>query len=193
MQSGGRHQPVWAIRFARDDKREGSASMDEGDWDGRVRCAASLERDLSIRITKPNENVKSKFVIPSEPGFPATLQWTQPRVRFSVGENRMKSVNANKINRKSGEAEGSAVRPGWLLKASGSHTRSEAQFSFIFSLRHNKTKTHHPRKIRPFSAAPHFLSRRIRCRYRFAWATSRMICSFNASGVGQRRSSRSRR
>ncbi len=26
----------------------------------------------------------------------------------------MKSVNANKINRKSGEAEGSAVRPGWL-------------------------------------------------------------------------------
>jgi hypothetical protein len=28
----------------------------------------------------------------------------------------MKSVNANKINRKSGEAEGSAVRPGWLPK-----------------------------------------------------------------------------
>jgi hypothetical protein len=49
------------------------------------------------------------FVIPSEAGFPATLHWTQPRVRFSVGENRMKSVNANKINRKSGEAEGSAV------------------------------------------------------------------------------------
>src|SRR5580704_9263318 len=56
------------------------------------------------------------FVIPSEPGFPATLHWTQPRVRFSVGENRMKSVNANKINRKSGEAEGAAVRPGWLPK-----------------------------------------------------------------------------
>jgi hypothetical protein len=33
-------------------------------------------------------------------------------VRFSVGENRMKSVNANKINRKSGEAEGSAVAGG---------------------------------------------------------------------------------
>jgi hypothetical protein len=28
----------------------------------------------------------------------------------------MKSVNANKINRKSGEAEGPAVRPGWLPK-----------------------------------------------------------------------------
>ena len=100
--------------FARDDKGEGSASIDEGDWDGRARCAASIERSLSIRITKPNESVKSKFVIPSEPGFPATLLWTQPRVRFSEGENRMKSVNANKINRKSGEAEGSAVRPGWL-------------------------------------------------------------------------------
>jgi hypothetical protein len=45
----------------------------------------------------------------ASPGFPATLHWTQPRVRFSVGENRMKSVNANKINRKSGKAEGSAV------------------------------------------------------------------------------------
>jgi hypothetical protein len=55
------------------------------------------------------EALPSSFVIPSEPGFPATLHWTQPRVRFSVGENRMKSVNANKINRKSGEAEGSAV------------------------------------------------------------------------------------
>jgi urocanate hydratase len=34
-----------------------------------------------------------------------------PKLRFSVGENRMKSVNANKINRKSGEAEGPAVLP----------------------------------------------------------------------------------
>jgi hypothetical protein len=53
-----------SLGFARDDKGEGSASMDEGDWDGRVRCAASIERSLSIRITKPNESVKSKFVIP---------------------------------------------------------------------------------------------------------------------------------
>jgi hypothetical protein len=50
------------------------------------------------------------FVIPSLPGFPATLHVTQPRVRFSVGENRMKSANAIKINRKSGVAEGPAVR-----------------------------------------------------------------------------------
>jgi hypothetical protein len=71
--------------FARDDKGEGSASIDEGDWDGRVRCAASVERDLSIRITKPHESVKSKFVIPSE-------------------------------------AEGSAVRPGWLPSFGFSYT-----------------------------------------------------------------------
>ena len=49
-------------------------------------------------------------LIPSEAGFPATLHWTQPRVRFSVGENRMKSANAIKSNRKSGVAEGPAVR-----------------------------------------------------------------------------------
>jgi hypothetical protein len=34
---------------------------------------------------------------------------------------------------------------------------------------------------------------RIKCRYRFAWPTSRMICSFKASGEGHRRSSRRRR
>ena len=84
-----------SLGFARDDKGEGSPSIDGGDWDGRVRCAASLERNLSIRTTKPNESAKSKFVIPSE-------------------------------------AEGSAVRPGWLLEASGSYAPSEARFSFIF-------------------------------------------------------------
>jgi hypothetical protein len=55
-----------SLGFARDDKGEGSAFIDEGDWDGRVPCAASVERSLSIRITKPNESVKSIFVIPSE-------------------------------------------------------------------------------------------------------------------------------
>jgi hypothetical protein len=38
-----------------------------------------------------------------------------------------------------------------------------------------------------------FPSNRIKCRYRLAWPTSRMICSFNNSGDGQRRSSRRRR
>jgi hypothetical protein len=51
------------------------------------------------------------LVIPSEPGFPATLHWTQPRVRFSVRENRMNLANATNLNRKYGEAEGPAVRP----------------------------------------------------------------------------------
>ena len=122
-------------RFARDDKGEGSASIDEGNWDGRVRCAASIERSLSIRITKPNESVKFKFVIPSEPGFPATLHWTQPRVRFSVGENRMKSVNANKINQEIRD-EGSAVRPDGSPSFGFSHT----PFSLITEVRYGPAK-----------------------------------------------------
>ena len=47
----------------------------------------------------------------------------------------MKFANATKFYRKSGATEGSAVRPGWLPKASGSHTRSlgpEAGFSWNF-------------------------------------------------------------
>ena len=84
----------------------------------RVRCAASKSNSESLPsvFTKPNESVKSKFVIPSEPGFPATLHWTQPRVRFYVGENRMKSVNANKINQEIRGSPAMPVRPGWLPK-----------------------------------------------------------------------------
>jgi hypothetical protein len=41
----------------------------------------------------------------SEPGFPATLCQTRPRVRLSLKERRMRSANAIKIHRKSGEAE----------------------------------------------------------------------------------------
>ena len=67
------------------------------------------DRSVHPSVTAAKVSAALPFVIPSEPGFPATLHWTQPRVLFSVGENRMKSVNANKINRKSGEAEGSAV------------------------------------------------------------------------------------
>ena len=79
------------------------------DVDGRaVRFALCVQLSQSLTTTA-EVSATLPFVIPSEPGFPATLHWTQRRVRFSVGENRMKSVNANKINRKSGEAEGSAV------------------------------------------------------------------------------------
>ena len=78
-----------------------------------ARCGIPLlfPSDSFIHSPLPHGSTTLPFVIPSEPGFPATLRWTQPRVRFSVGENRMKSVNANKINRKSGEAEGPAVLP----------------------------------------------------------------------------------
>jgi hypothetical protein len=41
----------------------------------------------------------------SVPGFPATLHWTWPRVRLSVRERRMKSINATKSHRKSGGAQ----------------------------------------------------------------------------------------
>ncbi len=56
-----------SLGFARDDKGEGSASIDEGDWDGRVRCAASIERSLSIRIAKPNESAKFKLSSRAKP------------------------------------------------------------------------------------------------------------------------------
>jgi hypothetical protein len=41
----------------------------------------------------------------SEPGFPATQCYTRPRVRLSLKERRMRSANAIKVHRKSGEAE----------------------------------------------------------------------------------------
>src|SRR5580698_1318887 len=41
----------------------------------------------------------------SVPGFPATPHWTQPRVRLSVRERRMKCINATKFHRKSGGAQ----------------------------------------------------------------------------------------
>jgi hypothetical protein len=41
----------------------------------------------------------------SLPGFPATLHWTEPRMRLSVTERRMKCTSATKLNRKSGGAK----------------------------------------------------------------------------------------
>ncbi len=57
----------------------------------------------SINATKINR----KF---GKPSFLPRCSATQPRVRFSVGENRMKSTNATKINRKFG-------KPSFLLCA----------------------------------------------------------------------------
>jgi hypothetical protein len=37
-----------------------------------------------------------------EPGFPATLHWTEPRVRLSVKKGALKFANANNLDRKSG-------------------------------------------------------------------------------------------
>jgi hypothetical protein len=58
----------------------------------------------------------------SEPGFPATRHWALQRVRLSLKERRMHLAEPNKFNRKSGEAEGSAVLrtpPGNVFRGSG--------------------------------------------------------------------------
>jgi len=41
----------------------------------------------------------------SEPGSPATPHWTEPRMRLSIKERRMKLANAASLNRKSGVAK----------------------------------------------------------------------------------------
>jgi hypothetical protein len=45
------------------------------------------------------------FPLSSRPGFPVTQHWTRPRVRLSLKERRMRSVNATKFHRKSGGAK----------------------------------------------------------------------------------------
>src|SRR5271168_280590 len=78
-----------------------------------------MERLRSIEAaqgTLPSQSPSSMEALPSPLSSRANPDFLprctrQPRVRFSVGENRMKSVNANKINRKSVEAEGPAVPP----------------------------------------------------------------------------------
>jgi hypothetical protein len=39
---------------------------------------------MVARTTKFKESATLPFVIPSEPGFPATLHWREPRVRLSA-------------------------------------------------------------------------------------------------------------
>jgi hypothetical protein len=58
---------------------------------------ASVRQPLSIdRMLSP---------LSSRLGFPATLHWTRSRVRLSLKERRMKSVNATRFHRKSGRAK----------------------------------------------------------------------------------------
>jgi hypothetical protein len=82
-----------SLGCARDDKGEGGASMEGGCW----ARATSVQRLLSMEA--------SPFPLSSRPGFPATLHRTRSRVRLSLKERRMRSVNATKFNRKSGGAQ----------------------------------------------------------------------------------------
>ena len=53
-------------------------------------CLRQVEGEMNdihgivARTTKFKESATLPFVIPSEPGFPATQHWTAPRVRLSV-------------------------------------------------------------------------------------------------------------
>jgi hypothetical protein len=69
---------------------------------------------MGLRPAQGDENVSvqllpfmepTPFPLSSRPGFPATLHWTRSRVRLSLKERRMRSVNATKFHRKSGGAK----------------------------------------------------------------------------------------
>jgi hypothetical protein len=62
-------------------------------------------------LAAPNKSRRPQLVIPSVPGFPTSRPYQRQRVRLSV-ESRMKSTEATVFDRKSGAAEGPAVRPG---------------------------------------------------------------------------------
>ena len=123
------------------------------DVDGRaVRFALCVQLSQSL-ITAVEVSATLPFVIPSVPGFPATLHWTQPRVRFSVGENSMKSVNANKINRKSGVAEGPAVSLSGTAKEPWANRLS----GFRFAINANCWVPHCPDFLWRLAALTHFM------------------------------------
>ena len=84
-------------------------------WVSELTVAGRLPIYTSIR----NSTVWSTtlhFVIPT--GFPATLHWARSRVRLSPKERRMRSVNATKFHRKSGErSRGTCGAPARQTKA----------------------------------------------------------------------------
>jgi hypothetical protein len=69
-------------------------------------------------LTAPNKSHRPPLVIPSVPGFPTSQLYQRQRMRLSVKESRMKSTEATVFDRKSGGAEGPAVRPGSRTKVS---------------------------------------------------------------------------
>jgi hypothetical protein len=69
---------------------------------------------MGLRPTEGDENAfcpATTFLqnvplsLSSRPGFPATPHWTRSRVRLSLKERRMRSVNATNFHRKSGGAK----------------------------------------------------------------------------------------
>ena len=69
----------------------------------KVMKNASVQQPLSIEPLL--------FPLSSRPGFPAVRHWTRLRVRLSLKERRMRSVNATGFHRKSGGTK--AVGEAW--------------------------------------------------------------------------------
>src|ERR1700722_14680473 len=75
------------------------------------KCLRPYDSELNaVTSSKNQEDLLKHFLHAlihpdrSVPGFPTSLHWTWPRVRFSVGEGRIKCTNAAKFGRKSGGA-----------------------------------------------------------------------------------------
>src|SRR5271154_1793713 len=96
----------------------GMTNLDLTHWLGFVMRMERLRSTEAAQRTLPSQSPSSMEALPSplssraNPDFLPRCTGHSRVCGFPLGENRMKSVNANKINRKSGEAEGSAVRPG---------------------------------------------------------------------------------
>src|SRR5271156_5905628 len=64
----------------------------------------------------------------SAPGFPASLHWTEPRVRLSFKERRMVLANATNFHRKSGVAQWRDLR--FLFLGSRADSRAPEGIKF---------------------------------------------------------------
>jgi hypothetical protein len=75
-----------------------------------------MKSDFCSTTTLPG-GAALPFVISTGPGFPASRCWQRPRVRFSFKENRMQSIGATDLHRKSGGApkERSGEISEWML------------------------------------------------------------------------------
>src|SRR5580704_14559970 len=82
------------------------SSRPEESW---VRGSPKVMKKRFGPATTLSGTVALSFVIPSVPGFPTSELSAAPLMWFSLKENHMQLTEAATLDRKSGEAEGSAV------------------------------------------------------------------------------------